>query len=233
MHDERHSKAEEPDLVRDAEALAELEAKNQLRQYDAIRERIDAGLDPDRPFRLRPSTILQLHRVALEGITSYAGTYRPSGIEIGGSKHKPPGAHLVPEHVEALCEYVNQKWEEATAIHLAAYALWRMNWIHPFVDGNGRTSRAVSYLVLCIRLDCRLPGVTTIPELIAADKTPYYRALEAADQSVSGDSFDLSELEHLLAELLAQQLASILTSATGGEIPAGAGPAHDSEELDR
>ena len=217
MQDERHSRAEEPTLVRDADALAELEVKNQLRQFDSVREQIDLGLDPDRPFRLRPSAILQLHRVALEGITSYAGTYRPSGIEIGGSKHEPPGAHLVPEFVERLCEYVNQKWAEATAVHLAAFVLWRMNWIHPFVDGNGRTSRAVSYLVLCVRLDCRLPGITTIPELIAIDKAPYYRALEAADQSVSGDAFDLSELEGLLGNLLARQLASILINATGGE----------------
>jgi hypothetical protein len=28
---------------------------------------------------------------------------------------------------------------------LAAYGLWRLNWIHPFVEGNGRTARAVCY----------------------------------------------------------------------------------------
>ncbi|HET9282483.1 MAG TPA: Fic family protein [Candidatus Angelobacter sp.] len=51
-----------------------------------------------------------------------------------------------------------------SAIHLAAYVIWRLNWIHPFADGNGRTSRALSYLVLCTRLGERLPGTVTIPD---------------------------------------------------------------------
>jgi Fic family protein len=69
-------------------------------------------------------------------------------------------------------------------LHLASYVMWRLNWIHPFTDGNGRTSRAVSYLVLCIRLRALLPGKLTIPEQIEQDKTPYYRALEAAERCV-------------------------------------------------
>src|ERR1700691_2453032 len=52
---------------------------------------------------------------------------------------------------------VNEHWEESNAIHLAAYILWKLNWIHPFADGNGRTARAVSYAVLCIKLDGLLP----------------------------------------------------------------------------
>jgi hypothetical protein len=35
---------------------------------------------------------------------------------------------------------------DATAIHLAAYLMWRLNWIHPFADGNGRTARMTSYV---------------------------------------------------------------------------------------
>jgi Fic family protein len=91
-----------------------------------------------------------------------------------------------------------------------------MNWIHPFTDGNGRTARAVAYLVLCVRLGYRLPGTRTIPELIAADKDPYYSALEAADAG------DLTVLEKLLASLLARQLYDvhrIATEGNGGEPP--------------
>jgi Fic family protein len=57
--------------------------------------------------------------------------------------------------------------------------------------GNGRTSRAVSYLVLCIRLGTLLPGKLTIPEQIERDRGPYYKALEAADDAWVNDVIDL------------------------------------------
>jgi Fic family protein len=83
-----------------------------------------------------------------------------------------------------------------------------LNWIHPFTDGNGRTARALSYLVLCIRLGYRLPGTRTIPEFISDDKTPYYKALEAADAG------DLKDLEEFVQSLLARQLLGIAEAAS-------------------
>jgi Fic family protein len=147
-----------------------------------------------------------------ERISAYAGNYRPSDIEIGGSKHRPVGAHLVLEEVEALCDYVNENWDKS-AIHLAAYVMWRLNWIHPFTDGNGRTARAISYLVLCVRLGDRLPGRKTIPEQISTDKKPYYEALEKADQSLKGGKLDLGAMERLLESMLAKQLLSVHEAA--------------------
>ena len=127
---------------------------------------------------------------------------------------KPPGAHMVPEEVEHMCDYVNDNWEKSSPVHLAAYALWKLNWIHPFTDGNGRTARAISYLLLCLRLGYLLPGTNTIPEQISKDKTPYYKALEAADEKWAGEKIDLSSLEELLSGLLANQLVSIHQQAT-------------------
>src|SRR5882757_3994609 len=211
--DQRHSKALEIELISDPELRARQEALNGLRQYDEVVEQISYWLHPDRPFKLRISAILSLHRRALEGISSFAGVFRPGGIEIQGSKHIPPGAHLVPEKVEEMCDYINENWTKATPLHLAAYTLWRMNWIHAFVDGNGRTSRVVSYLVLCVRLGYLLPGTLTIPEQISKNKDPYYQALEAADRANASGKLDLTEMEHLLESLLANQLVSVLDSA--------------------
>ncbi len=210
--DERYSKAFDAKLIADPVERAKREARNGLRQYDYVIEAIDHWLSSNRRFKLRPSLVLQLNRIALEGISAYAGNYRPSEIKIEGSRHQPIGAHLVPEKVEELCDYVNEHWDES-AIHLAAYVMWRLNWIHPFADGNGRTSRALSYLVLCIRLGERLPGTLTIPDQISRNKTPYYVALESADSAFSNGAVGVSELEKLLKNLLAAQLLSVVKAA--------------------
>jgi fido (protein-threonine AMPylation protein) len=214
---ERHSWALEVELISDPAERAKQEARNGLRQFDEVIERVEFWLQPERPFRLRPSGILGLHRKALEGISSFAGVWRPAAIEIGGSSHNPPGAHLVAELIEQMCDYVNENWVNSP-VHLAAYVLWRMNWIHPFVDGNGRTARALSYLVLSVRLGCRLPGTNTIPDQIASDKTPYYQALEAADRAFSEGKIDVSRAESLLGDLLAKQFASVLRVAKASAV---------------
>ena len=116
--EDRHSRAFEADLITDPDERAKAEARNGLRQYDTVIEMVDYWLQPERPFKLRISAILHLHRIALEGISSYAGNFRPAGIKIGGSKHEPVGASLVPEKVEELCDYVNENWERQSPIHL-------------------------------------------------------------------------------------------------------------------
>ncbi len=210
----RHSRAHDAELISDPDELAKQEARNGLRQFDLVIEIVEHYLSPDRPFRFRPSHLLHLSRIALEGISSYAGNWRPANIEIGGSRHKPVGAHQVPEMIEDLCDYVNDQWATRNALHLAAYVMWRLNWIHPFTDGNGRTSRAASYLVLCLRLGYVLPGRRAIPDQIAEDRARYYRALESADDSLLAGSLDLSAMEDLLSDLLAIQLAAIHDDAS-------------------
>lgn len=114
-----------------------------------------------------------------------------------------------------MCDYINDNWDVSSPIHLGAFALWKLNWIHPFTDGNGRTARAISYLLLCLRLGYRLPGSNTIPDQISHNKTPHYAALEAADQAWTAKKIDLSVLEEYLAGLLADQLLSVHDQATG------------------
>jgi Fic family protein len=150
----------------------------------------------------------------LEGLHPLAGTFRNTPVTIGGSRHQPPGAAFVSEEVEHLCDYVNENWCRP-AIHLASYVLWKLNWIHPFSDGNGRTARAVSYVVLSIKLDGLLPGEPTIPDQIAADKSPYYDALEKADEAFEAGMINVSALENLLDGMLATQLVSVAREAVG------------------
>ncbi|MCZ6845636.1 MAG: Fic family protein [Alphaproteobacteria bacterium] len=216
--DIRHSKAEAPTLIEDPVERAEQEARNALLQFDVAKEAIDSWTThSDRPFRLRPSLILSLHRTALDGLSAFAGVWRPAGVEIGKSKHEPPGGHLVPELVEEMCDYINENWATKSAVHLASYVMWRLNWIHPFDDGNGRTSRAISYVVLCVRTGQSLPGKYTIPEQISENKTPYYEALEAADVAWINCNVDISAMETLMEGMLAKQLADVLDKAINPE----------------
>lgn len=210
---DRHSVASAPSLIDDPIEEAKRESENALAQFDQVLDMIDEVTRDGRPFRLRTSMILGLHRTALDGLSEYAGNFRPADVAIGKSKHVPPAAHLVPELIEEMCDYVQENFDTAKAIHLCAYVMWRLNWIHPFTDGNGRTSRALSYYVLCAKTGYRLPGHTTMPEQIAADKGPYYDALEKADENWSEDKLDLSDLEALLDSCLADQLLSAYDDA--------------------
>jgi|ERR1051326_725279 hypothetical protein len=132
MSDDRRSSAQEPPLVTDRRRIVELESENSLRQFDAGMQELDRWLE-NANYKLRPSLLLNLNRFALEGLSKYAGLYRPDDVVIEGSAHSPGAADKVPALVEEFCDYVNDNWSSKSAAHLAAYALWRLNWIHPFV----------------------------------------------------------------------------------------------------
>jgi Fic family protein len=84
-----------------------------------------------------------------------------------------------------------------------------MNWIHPFVEGNGRTARAACYYLLCMRFGQILPGRKIVPERIRENREPYYAALSAADRAWEQGHFDVSELASYLGDLLKAQLLDI------------------------
>jgi Fic family protein len=213
---DRHSRAEDALLLTDEDEIAQKEAENGLLQFALAVEMIRKYVkDQERPFKLRAGFIVQLHKAALDGIHRLAGTFRNTPVTIGESRHNPPESAFVADEVQGLCEYVNANWATKTAIHLAAYVLWKMNWIHPFADGNGRTARAISYVVLSIKLDGLLPGTPTIPDQIASDKSPYYDALEKADAAWIEERVDVSALEDMLSGMLAKQLLNAAKEAAG------------------
>jgi Fic family protein len=200
-------------LYETLEQKADLESRNGLLQFDEVRKMLAESI-PD--FALKPATLARLHYVAIRDIYGCAGTFRMAPVflsrgVVDDTLHQPPTWERVAPLVEEMCAYVNGNFGKP-AIHLAAYVMWRHNWIHPFLGGNGRTSRAASYLVLCARLGYYLPGEPTVPQQIADNsksRDRYYRALQAADASDKNRRLDVSAMEDLISGCLAAQLLSV------------------------
>ena len=102
---------------------------------------------------------------------------------------------------------VQENWFDLTPTALAAYGLWRLNWIHPFVDGNGRTARAACYFLVCVRAKSFLPGTKILPDRIRESRENYIAALRAADEAWERGVLDFSQMEEYIAQLLGEQLS--------------------------
>jgi Fic family protein len=76
--------------------------------------------------------------------------------------YQPPEHYRVGALMEDFVNTVNREWEKSDPVVLAAYVLWGLNAIHPFINGNGRTARAACYFVLCLKAGQWLPG-TSVP----------------------------------------------------------------------
>lgn len=187
-----------------------LEIANGGRQYDFLRSLVDASLAVDRPF-LSTHIIKALNFQAITCLHTSAGEFRPCAVTVG--PYIPPEPYRVQDLVEDFVNTVNRRWESFDPLVLAAYVLWRLNHIHPFINGNGRTARAACYFVLCVAAGRWLPGTTILPELIRRDRADYVLALQEAGKAAAAGSLDLTALHQFLQKLLAEQLASVLPAA--------------------
>ncbi len=175
------------------------------RQYQFLKSVVEASVAIDRPFL--PQNILKaLNFHAIACLHTNAGEYRPCEVKVG--IHNPPANFRVPAMMDDFVNIVNRQWSEADAVVLGAYVLWRLNFIHPFINGNGRTARAACYFVICVKAGGWLPGTTILPELIKTNRDEYVQALISADQSAATGNLDLTQLHQLLERLLAEQLST-------------------------
>ncbi|WP_191830890.1 Fic family protein [Pseudomonas fluorescens] len=182
-----------------------LEVSNNNRQYDFLKSIVGAALATQRPF-LSTHIIKALNFHAITCLHTNAGEYRPCPVYVGN--HTPPDHYRVEALMDDLVNMVNRNWEQSDPVTLAAYVLWRLNHIHPFINGNGRTARAACYFVLCVKSGSWLPGTTILPELIRRDRQDYIDALRLVDASLAQGAVDLSPLHVLLSKLITEQLST-------------------------
>lgn len=190
----------------DHQAYQDLSIDNLERQYDFVRSLVNAHVAVKRPM-ISEEIILALNAHAIACLHVYAGQYRPCSVEVGN--FQPPAHYRVPALMNALIDEVNRYWQETDSIALAAYVLWKLNVIHPFINGNGRTARALCYFVVCVKAGGLLKGKTTLPELIRTNRNEYVNLLKETDKAFAESRPDfMNGLHTFLTRLLDQQLKS-------------------------
>jgi len=129
--------------------------------------------------------IKNIHQLVLKEIDDdNAGKYRDENVKIKGATHTPPDYLIVPELMEKLI--INyEDWKKYHPIIRAALLHGELVKIHPFVDGNDRTSRLV--------MNLSLMNSGYLPVIVKKDKRlEYYNALDKAH--TTGDYTDFVKL---------------------------------------
>ena len=140
--------------------------------------------------------VKDIHALLMENILP-GGIYRNVEVRISGAQHKPPAPSEMYRQVKEF--YVDLPYKaEMNAIELAAWTHAEFVKIHPFVDGNGRTSRMI--------MNYQLMTAGFLPVSIAKEnRLPYFEALEA--YAVGGD---LKPFAEMIASLEEQRLEEYL-----------------------
>jgi Fic family protein len=138
---------------------------------------------------ITPGIVFELHRILTEGTllgedANKAGRFRSKEDDIcvhSGDDivHVPPPAIELPERLQRLCDFINEdRFSKADYIHpliRAIVAHFMIGYDHPFVDGNGRTARALFYLIMA-REKYWLMEYVSISRVIKKSPASYMRA---------------------------------------------------------
>ena len=156
-----------------------LEAINHKDAIDYIKEIAQNDIE------LSEKVVKDIHALILRGIDKEnAGTYRRVPVLISGARHVPPQPYLIEKLMEEYFEFYETHKNTLHPVILSAEMHERLVSIHPFIDGNGRTSRLVMNLLL-IRNGypiANIKGDTT-------SRLQYYEALEAVQMEDDKNSF--------------------------------------------
>lgn len=154
-----------------------LEVINHKEAIDYVEDIVSKDLD------ISERVVKDLHYIILKSIDGkYAEEYRQSNVIISGSKHKPVEHFLVKEHMTALIEWYNCSKDKKHPIELATEFHFRYVYIHPFIDGNGRTARLLMNLIL-------MRNGYPITVIRNEDRYEYMKALELASVEGNLDAF--------------------------------------------
>ena len=186
--------------------------RNLTRQFEFLEETVKSARVTGN-VRINDEIILELNKRAVMFLCDAAGEYRRKNIRITNTKHQPPDFKKVRALMDKFIQYIEKNWDEKSSMHLASYALWRLGWIHPFVEGNGRTARAVCMLILSLKRGTYIPGRNIVPKQVRKARIAYYAALRVADEIyLKKRTVDVSALEAYLNKRLFRGLSRTMLS---------------------
>lgn len=162
-----------------------LEAKNHPKAIEYIENLANCDLGE--------ADILKAHEMVFSGILENAGNYRNSQVYVEGSEHVPPPAFEVPGLMGELLTSLEKNPQELRPIEMAAVFHYKLVFIHPFDDGNGRIARLLTNLLL-IRYGYPLTVIRNV------DRRRYYDTLRKADHG------DLKPFVNFIARCVEQSL---------------------------
>ncbi len=167
-----------------------LEAKS----HQAALEYLYELIERDHRVTLSERLIRQFHQLVMQDIDrEWAGVYRNGPVMITGTKHRPPEALEVSKKMHALVTWLNTNERKIHPIELASQAHHKLAAIHPFFDGNGRTSRLLMNVLL-------MRKCFPLTIILKNDRKKYYRVLSRADEG------DLAPLVQFIAQTIERSL---------------------------
>lgn len=135
--------------------------------------------------------LLKIHSLILQGIDRHnSGFYRRERVFITGSRYVPPNPLKVPQLITEYFEYFEKNKEILHPVILAADMSEKLVTIHPFIDGNGRTSRLIMNLLL---LQAGYP--ITIISSENKNRSEYYNSLQTVQLQENPEQFRLFILQ--------------------------------------
>lgn len=169
-----------------------LEAINHAEAIDYIRDFAKSNME------ISERTIREIHALVLHGIDrENAGRYRFVSVMILGSRHTPPQPYLIGKQMEDfMLHFQDMEKEKVHPVLIAAYLHDELVRIHPFIDGNGRTSRLLMNLYL-LRKGYTIVNLKGSSE----EKLAYYTALEASHLDKCPEKFQKLVAEAEVASL--------------------------------
>lgn len=160
-------------------ALREIyEAVNHRKAFRYVKECIGKGMPLDE------GRVKDIHALLMENI-QVGGVYRDVQVYISGARHMPPPPSLMYRQIKDFYADLSWKGKELNPVELAAWTHAEFVKIHPFTDGNGRTSRLIMNYQLMAE---GFPAISIAKE----DRLEYFKALEA--YAVEGDLHPFAEL---------------------------------------
>ncbi len=191
--------------VPDADPEDAKELLNYRKAFDFVSEYISSG------GPITEGLIREIHRCLVEGVRGGAagpGEYRKTQNYVVNSLteeiiYKPPPAYDVPTMMAELVDWLHRE-QEIHPVLVSGIAQFQLVHIHPFLDGNGRTSRLLSTLCL-YRAGYDFKRLFTISEYYDRNRTAFYQAI----QSVRESGMDLTAWLEYFVEGLATQLAEV------------------------